>query len=73
VDRHHQHPLRGRRTGTSGACGRYPCPATEASHTPQAQHEQSEPEPQPAPGPEPGPEAGPEPMPRPEPKSESDP
>jgi hypothetical protein len=42
-----QHPLRGRQTRTSGACGRSPYPATEASRTPQAQHVQTEPGPKP--------------------------
>jgi hypothetical protein len=44
----------------SGACGRYPCPASEASCTPRAQHEQPAPKPELEPGPEPRPEPEPE-------------
>jgi hypothetical protein len=50
-----QHPLRGRQTGTSGACGQAPCPTTQASRTPQSQHEQPEPEPESELGTESGP------------------
>jgi hypothetical protein len=44
----------------NSAGGRYPCPATQASRTPQAQHEQPEPKPQPQPGPESTPRPEPE-------------
>jgi hypothetical protein len=55
VVREHTCPTFSPRTagGTSGACGRSPCPTTEASRTPQPQHEQPEPKPKPEPEPEP--------------------